>query len=203
MKFCALIILTLVLQTPGAHANPYVDEMQNYCEKKSPAVPATELSGLLEKLQNDYANQEARVKDPTGFVAALDNVIAHSDFAGIPQCRDKIRQAGYTFAMEFQNPADGDQSMAIETIEKKTTMYFNLTKSVQRVLFVYLHEMTHVCQVLESDSQSTVGDTARFSIFGEIEAFLHMNLAYRYFLPMSPRLCQAEGTGSDSKEFPL
>lgn len=202
MKSYRLIFLMVVFGfTAGvAHAGPYVDLIERTCTQAAKPEPQSELSVLLNKVQEDFKDQETRVKNPTAFVAALDNVIAHSEFANIINCRESIKQYGYTYQISFQDPAQGDQSMSVDTNGNKVTLNFNLTKSVQRVLFVYLHEMTHVCQTPERERSASVGDYVRFSMFGEVEAFFNMQLAYRKFLPLCPRLCQAYGTSSDSPQ---
>ena len=61
--------------------------------------------------------------------------------------------------------------------------------------------MSHVCQHAERMGSATIGDAVRFSMFGEIEAFYNMLLAYREFLPLSPQLCQDRGLNiKDAKD---
>lgn len=118
---------------------------------------------------------------------------------------------GFSYALKFQDPKLGNLSMQVTTEEEnnsasrtfKKTLEFNLIKSVQKVIFVYLHELTHICQASEferiyanykADPKNTerIGDVYRQRILGEIEAFYTMNLAYSELVKFSSELCEEE-----------
>lgn len=195
-----LILILFNLPSISTSANPFIDIINKSCLQLPTSAVDTEFSRLLNQIQNDFKDQDTRIKNPHEFVAALDEVISHSEFAYLLKCRNAIAQHGYTYHLNFQNPSDGDQSMSVLTNGQNVTLNFNLTKSVQRVLFVYLHEMTHVCQTAERENSESIGDYVRFSLFGEVEAFYNMQLAYRKFVSISPTLCMAHGTSSDSSK---
>jgi|GEM_PF-5077197 len=194
-----LLALILFFKPQVVRANPFVDQIHKYCAQGSPASEGNELSRILDKLQDDFKGLDARANNPMAYVAALDDAIAHSGSAAIPRCRETLRQAGFAYRIDFENPAAGCQVMFVTDDDNKTvTLHFNLNKSVQRALFTYLHEMVHVCQTAERLAQSNEGDITRFQMFGEVQAFYSMIAAYRELLPLSPRLCRDEDLACSS-----
>jgi len=171
---------------------------------RSSPVVSNELAVLLNKVQDDFKDRESRIKNKEAFVFALDQVLTKSKFAQIAECRQGIEGHGYKYMLRFIDPLEKDAVMAVEkTSDKKVILHFNLNKPVQRVLFTYLHEMSHVCQIPEMLGSRSVGDVIRLSMFGEVEAFHNMSLAYREFLSLSSRLCREEGIEKDAPSSPL
>lgn len=181
------------------------------CRSKKESLKS-EVGGLLDRLQREYATKEARIKNPEKFVASIDFIISKTRLAPILMCRDQLNAtAGFSYALKFQDPKLGNLSMQVTTEEEnnstgrtfKKTLEFNLIKSVQKVIFVYLHELTHICQApeferiytsYEADPKNTerIGDVYRQRILGEIEAFYTMNIAYTELVKFSSKLCEEE-----------
>lgn len=189
----------------------------------------TELGKMLDSVQSRFIDEDRRAKDPALFVAALDEIIRRSEFAYILDCRERLnKDPKFSYQQRFQDRSLGDQSMAIQptyntlpdgSLHTAITLKFNLTKSVQRVLFVYLHELTHLCQMPEAtrltsnftkayekgtnfeEADEARGKHIRHRILGEIEAYYIMQLAYTSFVKQSPRLCEEAAPTPDPKFY--
>lgn len=181
---------------------------------QNPSYSKTEIGDQLNQLIQDFSSKEARIKNPDKFVSAIDAVLSKTNLAPILKCRDQLnRTPGFIYALKFQDPSRGNLSMQVTTEEigigsekkLKKTLEFNLIKSVEKVIFVYLHELTHICQApefeiiysnYEADSHNSelVGDIYRQKILGEVEAFLTMNLAYTELVKFTPALCMENGS---------
>jgi hypothetical protein len=184
------------------------------CRANTPPATRTEIGDQLEKLIRDFSSAETRINSPEKFVAEIDAVLAKTRLAPILKCREQLNNSqGFAYALQFQDPARGNLSMKVTT-EKirvgstkklKKILKFNLVKSVEKVLFVYLHELMHVCQAPEleefysrydADPQNLdfKGDVYRQRLLGEIEAYLVMNLAYTELVKYTPSLCVESGS---------
>ncbi len=178
----------------GAEENPHVASIHNYCVKQSTPQIQTDLSRMLDEIQEKYQHAENRSKYRKLYVAALDEIILNSEFAEILDCREKVHQHGFVYRLAFLEP-ENDSPMQVRVnnipgLNRAVTLMFSLVKSVQAALFIYLHELVHVCQTIERLA-ARAGDFDRLAIFGEIEAFYKMTLAYRSFVPTSPGLCRS------------
>jgi hypothetical protein len=188
-----LAALFFYFRTAKSPINPHINLIRRVCQQPTPPASQTELGRLLEKVQDDFKDEDARVKKRESFVKALDEVIARTSLARIARCPEEIAMEGYSYKLSFHDPAEGNKNMTVGQNGKEVTLTFNLTKSVQRVLFTYLHEMTHVCQAPRLRTSTSVGEVVRLKMQGEVSAYYNMLLAYRELLPLSPRLCRDEG----------
>lgn len=181
--------------------------IQNSCTL--PQRPATSKVGReIEQLIQNFRNLEDRIKNPQAFVDALDEVLLKTKLAPILKCRDKLKaKTGLNYELRFQDPSLGNQAMNFGRIEErsgngtnlKQILEFNLVKGVGLVIFVYLHELTHVCQAMEmqwlsslysfSKDENFIRNYVQMSMLGEIEAFYVMTLAFSELSAQAPGLC--------------
>lgn len=120
----------------------------------------SDLGDSLKKLQQEYSTTRSRTEQPEAFVASIDAAISKSKFAPLLECRNHLAKTpGFSYQLVFQDPSHGDLSMQVRQEKGKVVsgnsitnviLYFNLIKTVERVIFVYLHELTHVCQAIDS-----------------------------------------------------
>ncbi len=102
----------------------------------------------------NYASEAQRRGNPETFVQTLDAVIAQSPFNHLLECRDRLRaDPGFSYGLHFLGEDEGTMMSVSRRREFQglsarvsVTLNFNLKASPQKVLFVYLHELTHVCQ---------------------------------------------------------
>lgn len=115
----------------------------------------TRLGQALNDLQDRFQTVESRLAQPEKFVEALDEVIRESDYANILECRDRIlKDPRFDFEIKFMDP-DDNSSMRVDSkysrvstneVHTRAHLVFDIKNDVQGVLFVYLHELTHLCQ---------------------------------------------------------
>ena len=222
MKKIILTILSPLFLVPatslanrfGFELEPGVIERECLSGQKA---PQSEIGDQIEALISKYNNKYTRIDHPEDFVADLDAVIAKTKFAKVLNCRNIVNNtSGYRYAISFQDHMLGNQSMSVEPSgragDRTITLNFNLVKSVQKVIFVYLHELTHVCQAIESDpierryqaSGASAEEYFQDRLFGEIEAFSTMNLAFSEFSKYSHSICEepaAQAAGIDIAKY--
>ncbi|OQW48823.1 MAG: hypothetical protein A4S09_13575 [Proteobacteria bacterium SG_bin7] len=187
------------------------------CLDKNRPQTSSKVGKLLDQYKKDFSTQEMRAKEPANFVERIDAIIAQTKLAPILNCRARLAKTpGFSYELRFQDPALGNQSMQVVTEEVgsgsnrilKKILEFNLTKSAENVIFVYLHEMTHICQAQEFEetyrrfdadpkNKELLGDIYRAKLFGEIEAFFVMNLAYTELLKDSTAICEIQEAGEN------
>lgn len=217
-----LICLILLFYTPGSYADYQSEgakEIQKNCSSEN--REQSTLSSLLETFQDKFKDVEYRNQHPAEMVRALDEIIYQSPFASILKCRDDLIFSNHIYNITFLNPSDEDQTMSVETLPRASgismvNLGFSTKKSAQNILFVYLHELTHVCQIntLEekltasvnsTEGREAIADFYRYQRFQEVEAFYKMHEAYKFLTAKSPRLCMEESNlepGEDAKLFP-
>jgi len=177
------------------------------CSQKKETTSA--LGKLIDKTMAEFSSQDARVMNAKQFISALDQIIAKSSFSYLLQCRENLKQTdGFSYKLIFQDPKLGNQSMGINPYYSRTNgkvlvdieLEFNLTKAANSVLFVYMHELQHLCQAVEAakiatphlGSKKSSADEIRFRLFGEVESFYTMQMAYRSLVQESTKLCGFE-----------
>ncbi len=252
LALSSLVISVLLFSAP-AWAEMPKDRIQKACTTpaQNSHKQGSSFSLLIEDVRRKFGRADARIANPRGFVASLDNVIAQSSFASTLKCRENLQKFGLVYHLRFLEPTLGEGSMYIQSRAviaispgvdpeeianpEAVTLYFDLNKSVEKVFFVYLHELTHVCQApnlehLYVDFQKALGklsaekraawknfesseftedpfppelkqvdeargNLARALMYGEIEAFYKMQLAYRDWVPQAPALCYEANQG--------
>lgn len=205
MKLLLVIVLTIL--APFAEAAPgrlglayKAGVVARECAPGAPAPSPSPLGLAIDALETRWGSAAARARDPRGFVAALDHVISLSRFAPLLACRAAVSPR-YAYRVSFQPVARGEQDMEVGVSGRRLTLSFNLVKSVSRVLFVYIHELTHVCQTRENDRLFDEGRRAAIAqgfFLDEIEAFHMMDLAFVDFSRASHAVCAEPG---DSEFF--
>lgn len=136
--------------------------IQNVCANKAaPDNTQTDIYKMIDKMLVDFKDQNQRVKNRVQFVSALDQIIANSKFAYLLKCRDDLNaMKDFSYELVFQDLKRGNDSMAINPvysasrstglISTQIQLEFNLVKAANSVLFVYMHELKHVCQAVEA-----------------------------------------------------
>ena len=111
----------------------------------------------LNRLLDQFGTVDARNKDPKGYQVALDEAVKETSFKNVLQCTVKLSEdPDKLFEVIFIDPNAADQTMSVSADEatakngKKVAAYrlhLSTKTAVEWVLFTYIHEMTHVCQI--------------------------------------------------------
>lgn len=216
MKLILLIGFSVFVSQISYAAKPD-KTIELMCSNKTSLADQSEVSQLIDKLLTNYKSQEQRVKNRSQFVAALDQIISKTEFAYLLDCRNNLNKSkNFSYELVFQDLGRGNDSMSTNSfylsrsdgsLFTNVQLEFNLVKAANSVLFVYMHELKHVCQaveaaklraqVLKQSNENTIGDEIRFGYFQEVEAFYTMQLAYRSLVQKNKKLC-----GYNSWEHP-
>lgn len=137
-------------------------DIKKYCSPNYLSPDLYPGSHKISKLHNQFGSQKQREEAPEKLISLLDGILLSSPFSSIIKCKEQIKSdPNFDFRIKFQDVSEGNQNMAVKTdylgsgeeLITRLNLEFNLVKSAQRVLFVYLHEMVHVCQRYNSTAK--------------------------------------------------
>jgi hypothetical protein len=150
MKWAIAFIISLhALTSRPAQAAESSQRLTEYCRQQTSRA----LDPALQDLFSRYPTVESRTKNPQGFVADIDRVIARMPYASVLDCRDRVPyQLSFLPETESRMFVSAKYSRAGDLAS--VTLNFDLTKPTPGVFFSYLHELQHVCQ--KYDSQALV-----------------------------------------------
>jgi hypothetical protein len=102
----------------------------------------------------NYVTESQRRADPNAYVQAMDALISKGPFKSLLECRDKLKSDNeFDYRLHFLEPSEGT-TMSVSRTRPMSGMQstlmiqlsVNLKSSPQKVFFIYIHELTHVCQ---------------------------------------------------------
>lgn len=197
MNFFKIFFISFAL-THQVYAERIVNSYCSSSAAQQQTNPTTEpersLQQALVALQRDFETSARRRNNPDAYVQALNNVIKNSSFNHLLSC-------GQNFSVHYLTNSDPSQVMYAHTDyapngrAKTSWVALTLKNSVQRTLFAYMHERSHICDMDDHELKPEE------MLISEIRAFLLALNAYKEFVPLSTRLCEEHGDGQSDYLF--
>ena len=129
--------------------------VQTSAQAESPIE--TNCAGKVDSFPQEFANfstESQRRANPSLYVQTMEKMIRNGPFKQLLDCRDQLQaDPQFKYNLRFLGENEG-LTMSVKRNRKyeglsaraAIELSFNLKSSPQRTLFVYIHELTHVCQ---------------------------------------------------------
>jgi hypothetical protein len=123
-------------------------------ESRVAANCASTSSGSSPSAFGTFSTEAQRRADPVSYVQAMDRMISSGPFKSLLDCRDRLKaDPQFRYNLRFLRENEDGTMLVRRTRQNEGSgarvsieLLFNLKGSPQKIFFVYIHELTHVCQ---------------------------------------------------------